>query len=94
MGSKSTAFATSVGLFAYNCHTRTEFTVTARNQTGTWSGWSGKAETRFDRLDTARHLGRRAIDKASQAQAPIELDPGKYTVILEPAAVADLLCSG
>ena len=28
-------------------HTRTEFTVTARNKTGTWSGWSGKAETQF-----------------------------------------------
>jgi predicted Zn-dependent protease len=90
VGRDSTAFATSAGLFAYDRRTRTEFTVTARNKTGTWSGWSGKAETRFDRLDIAR-LGRCAIDKASQAQAPIELDPGKYTVILESAAVADLL---
>jgi predicted Zn-dependent protease len=38
-------------------------------------------------------LGKRAIDKASQAQASIDLDPGKYTVILEPSAVADLLRS-
>jgi predicted Zn-dependent protease len=90
VGRDSTAFATSAGLLAYDRHTRTEFTVAARNKTGTWSGWSGKAETRFDRLGIA-HLGRRAIEKASQAQAPIELDPGQYTVILEPAAVADLL---
>ena len=90
VGRNSAAFATSAGLFAYERGTRTEFTVTARNKTGTWSGWSGKAETRFDRLHIAS-LGRRAIDKASQVQTPIELDPGKYTVILEPAAVADLL---
>jgi predicted Zn-dependent protease len=57
---------------------------------GTWSGWSGKSETRFDWLDTAR-LGKRAIDKAAHNAIPLDLDPGKYTVILEPAAVADLV---
>jgi predicted Zn-dependent protease len=82
--------ATSAGLFAHDRHTAAEFTVSARNKTGTWSGWAGVSETRFGRLDTAR-LGRRAIDKAASSAPPVRLDPGKYTVVLEPSAVADLV---
>jgi len=84
------AMATSAGLFAYDRQTGAEFTVTARNKAGTWSGWAGVSETRFGRLDAAR-LGRRAIDKAAYTAQPVRLDPGKYTVILEPSAVSDLV---
>jgi len=82
--------ATSTGLFAHDAQTGAEFTVTARNRAGTWSGWAGRSDTRFDRLDTAR-LGRRAIDKAAYTTPPVRLEPGKYTVILEPSAVGDLV---
>jgi predicted Zn-dependent protease len=85
-----TAVATSAGLFAHESRTAAEFTMTARNRTGTWSGWAGVAETRFGRLDMAR-IGQRAIDKGAYNAAPIALDPGKYTVILEPSAVCDLV---
>jgi predicted Zn-dependent protease len=64
--------------------------MTARNRAGTWSGWAGAGETRFGRLDMAR-LGKRAIEKGTHTAAPIVLDPGKYTVILEPSAVCDLV---
>jgi len=84
------AMATSAGLFAYEPHTGAEFTVTARNNDGSWSGWAGVSETRFDRIDTSR-LGRRAIDKAAYTAQPISLAPGKYTVILEPSAVCDFV---
>jgi predicted Zn-dependent protease len=86
------ALATSVGLFAYDRATGAEFTVTARNKAGTWSGWAGVSETRFGRLDPAR-LGGRAIEKAAHTAPPVRLDPGKYTVILEPSAVSDLVGS-
>jgi predicted Zn-dependent protease len=86
------AIATSAGLFAHERQTAAEFTVTARNRAGTWSGWAGVAETRFGRLDTAR-IGRRAIDKAAHDAAPAALEPGRYTVILEPSAVCDLVGS-
>src|SRR5262245_40786619 len=89
-GSGFEALANSAGLFAYDRHTGAEFTVTARNRAGTWSGWAGVSETRFGRLDPAR-LGRRAIDKAAHAAPPVRLDPGKYTVILEPSAVSDFV---
>ena len=85
-----TAVATSAGLFAHEPRTAAEFTMTARNRAGTWSGWAGVAETRFGRLDMAR-IGRRAIEKGAHGAAPIALDPGKYTVILEPSAVCDLV---
>jgi predicted Zn-dependent protease len=85
-----TAVATSAGLFAHEPRTAAEFTVTARNRAGTWSGWAGVAETRFGRLDMAR-IGERAIEKGSHSTAPIALEPGKYTVILEPSAVCDLV---
>ena len=38
-----------------------------------------------------RSSPRSAIDKAAQAKNPSAIEPGKYTVILEPAAIADLL---
>lgn len=84
------AMATSAGLFAYDRRTGAKFTVTARNKQGTWSGWAGSSETRFDRLDPARLAGC-AIGKAAHPAAPFDLDPGKYTVILEPAAAAELV---
>lgn len=84
------AAATSAGLFAYYRSTQTRLAVTARNSTGTWSGWAGSLQTRFDQLDAAT-LGARAIEKADYNSAPLDLDPGKYTVILEPSAVADLV---
>jgi predicted Zn-dependent protease len=85
-----TAVATSAGLFAHEPRTAAEFTMTARNRAGTWSGWGGAAETRFGRLDMAR-IGDRAIEKGAHGTTPIALDPGKYTVILEPSAVCDLV---
>src|ERR1051326_363521 len=85
-----TAVATSAGLFAHEPRTAAEFTMTARNRAGTWSGWAGATETRFGRLDMAR-IGTRAIEKSAHSPAPIALDPGRYTVILEPSAVCDLV---
>jgi predicted Zn-dependent protease len=82
--------ATSAGLFAYHRSTETRLAVTARNSTGTWSGWAGSLQTRFDQLDAAT-LGARAIQKADFSTTPADLEPGKYTVILEPSAVADLV---
>jgi predicted Zn-dependent protease len=89
-GPDFTAMATSAGLFAYHRSTQTRLSITARNSTGSWSGWAGSQQTRFDQLDAAR-LGARAIEKASFSTDPVDLDPGKYTVILEPSAVADLV---
>jgi predicted Zn-dependent protease len=82
--------ANSHGLFGFHRRTRAEMTMTARTPDGTGSGWAARASQRAAELD-AGAVSRVASEKGVQSAKPRPLDPGKYTVILEPAAVADLL---
>jgi predicted Zn-dependent protease len=88
-GRRFEALATSNGLFAYDRRSEIDLSTTARNRTDDWSGWAGANEHWADRLDAAE-LARRACDKAAYQQAAADLDPGRYTVIFEPAATAEL----
>ena len=54
------------------------------------TGWPGAAPTGSP-TSTAPTLGAQAAAKAQAAADPVELPPGRYEVVLEPAAVADLL---
>lgn len=76
------------GLFAYEPRTSAEFSLTASGDDS--SGWSFNRNRSFDDLGV-RELTRRAIEKARISAKPRELPAGKYTVLLEPAAVAGLL---
>ncbi|WP_088347199.1 MULTISPECIES: metallopeptidase TldD-related protein [Rhodomicrobium] len=89
-GASFSAMATSAGLFAYDRGTVADLTVSARRKDGSWSGWAGGSQHRIDELAPDR-IARRAIGKAAHAGEPFDLDPGQYTVILEPAAVGELL---
>ncbi|MEO8706534.1 MAG: TldD/PmbA family protein [Kofleriaceae bacterium] len=84
------ALASSAGLWAYHAWTTAELTCTARTADATGSGWAGTSSNRAGDLD-APALAKIAVDKALASAKPTKLDPGRYTVILEPAAVADLL---
>jgi predicted Zn-dependent protease len=84
------SFATSAGLFVYDRETDVLHTVTARTQDGEGSGWAGTTHYDFSKLDVAA-MGAVAMDKAVRSHEPVELPPGKYTVILEPSAVSDLI---
>ena len=84
------ALADSAGLFAYDRGTSAELTVTARHTKRAWSGWAGASQNRFRALDPAG-LGERAVRKSLFPGEAADLDPGAYTVILEPAATADLV---
>ena len=90
IGTDSSCFATSKGLFAFDRETDVLHTVTARTPDGTGSGWAGTTLNDFSRLDAAG-MGSIAIDKAIRSRKPMRLPPGKYTVILEPSAVSDLV---
>jgi predicted Zn-dependent protease len=87
-GAAQFAMANSRGLFAAYRQTRAEFSVTMLG--GDSSGWA-KANapdvSAFDPLALSVH----AADKAERSRQPRELPPGRYTVILEPAAVLDLV---
>ena len=84
------ALANSAGLFVYDQGTSAELTATARNTGRPWSGWAGASQNRFSALD-AEKLGERAVEKAVFRGDPVDLEPGAYTVVLERAAVADLV---
>jgi predicted Zn-dependent protease len=83
------AFGTSTGLFAYHRSTNANYTVTVRTKDGTGSGWAGAEHSDARQIDFAA-VSRRAIDKARQSRNPVAIEPGRYTVILEPQAVGDL----
>jgi predicted Zn-dependent protease len=86
----STAVATSRGLFAYNADSRMNFTTTVRTPDGTGSGWAGIGLNDFDELDP-REIGMRAIQKAERSRDPRAVEPGRWTVVMEPTAVANMV---
>jgi predicted Zn-dependent protease len=86
----STAVATKKGLFAYRAGTSTNLTTTVRTPDGTGSGWAGVGHQDWSKVDPAA-LAERAIRKAELSRNARAVEPGKWTVILEPTAVANLV---
>lgn len=80
----------SKGLFAYSRNSGVDFTVTMRSDDGTGSSWVTRDYNDFSKLD-AGEASQIAIEKALRSRNPKAIEPGKYTVILEPAAAVDLL---
>jgi predicted Zn-dependent protease len=87
-GQSQSVFCNSRGLFATYRQTQGEFSVTM--QQGSAASWAKGNEQDVRRIDPIA-LAKVASDKATRAQAPVELEPGRYTVILEPPAVLDLI---
>lgn len=85
-----TAMMNSKGLFAYNTSTNTNFSVTVRTEDGRGSGYATRGYNDVTKLDTKRAT-QIATEKALKSAEAKAIEPGKYTVILEPAAVAVLL---
>ncbi len=86
----SSAVATSRGLFAWAEQTASSLTTTVRTTDGTGSGWAGATHHDWSRINPAE-LGARAIDKAKRSANPVAVEPGRYTVVLEPTAVGNLV---
>src|SRR5690606_13599561 len=84
------AMMNSKGLFAYNRSTDVSFSVTIRNQEGTGSGYTSNSYNDVSKLDTLA-MSKIAAQKAKTSAGAKAIEPGKYTVILEPLAVSDLV---
>jgi len=84
------AIANNKGLFGYHQSTSADYSVTARTLDGTGSGWADSQSTRLAEVETQR-VTSGALDRAVRSQNPKRLDPGKYTVILEPAGLQEML---
>src|SRR6516162_8663683 len=87
-GQSQTLQGNSRGLFASYRQTQAEFSVTMQHGSATsWAKANSVDAREFDPLAVATA----ASEKAERAQNPIELAPGRYSVILAPAAVLDLV---
>ena len=82
--------ATSNGLFAYQDRSLVTFTTTVRTPDGTGSGWAGGGSKDWNDLDLGE-IGERAIEKAISSRDPRAVEPGRWTVILEPTAVSNMI---
>jgi len=82
--------ANSKGTFAYHVGSDCGFTVTVRSDDGTGSGWASSYANDVARMDTNRASGL-ALGKALDSRDAKALEPGKYTVILEPSAAVQLV---
>lgn len=80
----------TAGLVAYDNATMGQFSLTARTKDGTGSGWAWTGYEDWDRADPDAAIAR-AVDLAGRSANPVAVEPGRYTVILEPAAIADLI---
>jgi PmbA protein len=78
----------SAGLANWHHQTLAEVSITMLAVDS--SGWRKSNSTDVRNLDPAR-LAEAAAQKAVESAHPREIGPGKYTVILEPAAVLDIV---
>ncbi|HTS64570.1 MAG TPA: TldD/PmbA family protein [Candidatus Acidoferrales bacterium] len=84
------ATANKAGNFGFGRYTDAYLSSTVRNAAGTSSGWAAQPAVRIEDI-SGEAIGRTAAEKCLKWKDPVKLDPGKYTVVLEPTAVGDLI---
>ncbi len=84
------AMMNSKGLFAYNTLTNTNLSVTVRTEDSKGSGYATRGYNDIAKLNV-KEATQIAADKAVKSAAAKAIEPGKYTVILEPTAAAVLM---
>jgi predicted Zn-dependent protease len=87
-GESALAILNTNGVFGYYAETMAQFSITAL--AGNSSGWAKNSACDVADLHPLE-LARTAARKATDSRAPGEIPPGRYTVVLEPSAVLDLV---
>ncbi|MBW4648998.1 MAG: TldD/PmbA family protein [Kastovskya adunca ATA6-11-RM4] len=82
------AIGNSQGLRAYNQGTNVSYSYTARIEDG--SSWSQRTAWAVEQLPIAS-LTQQIIERALASRQPRDVKPGKYPVVFDGAALADLL---
>ncbi|TVP47592.1 MAG: TldD/PmbA family protein [Mongoliibacter sp.] len=85
-----TAMGNSRGMFGYNKNSSVDFSVTVRTSDGTGSGYAIRDFNDAGLLN-AKNVTEISAQKAQASTNAQAIEPGKYTVILEPTAANDLL---
>jgi predicted Zn-dependent protease len=83
--------ANSKGLFAYYRSAETGFVLTCRMADGSGSGWAGITGIKDIRMVDVKTITETAANKALLSRNARAIEPGRYTVILEPRANARFL---
>lgn len=83
------AVANTEGQFCWAPSTQASLTTVVTGADG-GSGFAETFATSVDGID-AQTIGKRAAAKAMRSRDPQDLEPGRYTVVLEPAAVSTLV---
>jgi predicted Zn-dependent protease len=86
----SVAMLDTLGHARYVPWTCARVSMTVRDPTGTGSGWAGVDWPDWHRIDGAA-LAALALDKCLTSRHPVAVEPGRYTTILEPQAVSDVV---
>ncbi len=74
----------------YTMYTQAQCSTTVRHPKGDASGWAGLSSFDWASINPEKISGL-ALDKCLQSLNPVAIEPGRYTVILEPQAVADIV---
>jgi predicted Zn-dependent protease len=82
------AVANNRGLFGF--HTATQSSLICTMMAADGSGWAEQTHEDMHAI-APEAVAQRAADKAEAARHPQDIAPSDYTVVLEPAAVAELL---
>jgi predicted Zn-dependent protease len=69
----------------YEPYTMSECSMTVRDADGLGSGWAGLSGYDWSAID-GKTLAERALEKCLKSLNPVAIEPGRYTVVLEPAA--------
>ncbi len=87
-GASELVIANNLGLFVRHRDSSVTHSVTVKDHDG--SGWAEQTSHDVKEIDFKR-LNETARAKAAASRKPRDPKPGKYTVVLEPQAVADVL---
>lgn len=89
-GANWNATMNSKGLFGYDRRTFVNFSLTVRTDDEQGSGYVTRDYNDVGRFDSSASAAI-AIEKAVASRTTRAIEPGKYTVILEPTAVSDFM---
>ena len=73
----------------YSRFTQAQCSMTVRHPKGVGSGWAGLSSYDWSVLHP-KQLVETSLDKCLKSLNPVAIEPGRYTVIMEPQAVADM----
>ncbi|HSE97025.1 MAG TPA: TldD/PmbA family protein [Blastocatellia bacterium] len=83
--------ANTAGNEFYHRDTVASYSMTARTKDATGSGWANQIAVRDLKEFDMERIARTACEKAVRSQNPKMVEPGRWTVILEPAAAITFL---